>query len=202
MLNREWTSAKPLLIDVSFRSRKNVAICLAISWPFVDQGPAREADDVEESDIFHHRSFYGGGGAPPDDIELAFELLRVKKRAFGNEDLPNDRLCFMSHTADRGTIDRHITPPEGTLPLFLDNPLQHLFAELAMLRVGRQKHHAHAVLPGARKLNPNFSALLHQKLMGNLKSDSRSISRLRITTARATMTQVRQHFQRLADNVV
>jgi hypothetical protein len=88
------------------------------------------------------------------------------------------------------------------LTLLLDNSFQNLLAKLAMFRVGRQKHHAYAILSRARKINPNLATLLRKELVWDLKSNSSSISRLWIAPTGSSMPQVGQHFECLAHNVV
>ena len=65
-----------------------------------------------------------------------------------------------------------------------------------------QKNHGHAI--GARfgQLHPQLTALARKIDVWNLNQNARAVTRLRIATRRAAMSEVDEHLEALADNLV
>src|SRR6185369_7912206 len=72
----------------------------------------------------------------------------------------------------------------------------------ARSRVARQEHHADAVLPGGRQLDPLLRHLLAIKAVRNLDQEAGAIGKLGIPTHRAAVREVAQHRESLLDDGV
>ena len=65
-----------------------------------------------------------------------------------------------------------------------------------------QKTHGHAVSAGLGQRNVLFAAFLGEESVRNLNEDSGAVASFRIAARRAAMSEVDEHLQALADDLV
>jgi hypothetical protein len=68
--------------------------------------------------------------------------------------------------------------------------------------MGRQKHLAYAVFTGSRQTHAGITRRTPQELMRDLQKYSRAVTSTRITSLCATVGEIFEHLQALADDVV
>jgi hypothetical protein len=73
---------------------------------------------------------------------------------------------------------------------------------VALVPVGRQKHHAHPILPRLRQVNVQSRAGVLQERMGELQEDARPITGIGFTATGTTVIQVLKNCQGLLHNGV
>ena len=169
----------------------------------VDDGGGRQAGDVET--LARVQLLYLHLPLDPfaHHVQLALKVGQpLQAGIFPDKDLANDRLRLPCQTADGLAVDGNIPPPQEVLPLSRDHCLQDLLQAGAGLFFPWKEDHAHPVFPCRGELQPKGPAVSFQEFMGDLDEGSGPVSRLRIATAGASMSQVGKHFQPLANDEV
>ena len=117
----------------------------------VDQGPAREAGEVEVLVIVEPGLLDLGLEPLADHVELALEGVGVlDPRAPAHQGVEHLRLDGPGAGAQRGVVGRERPPAQEGLALLGDDLLEDLHAELLLGRVGRGEERPHAVASRAR----------------------------------------------------
>src|ERR1035437_7092968 len=137
-----------------------------------------------------------------DNVEQALESVLLHPLRTNHKKLLDIWLRGASFAPNRVAIHWGVAPSEYSQTLGLSHALEDAFALQAAVLVHRQKYHGHAIRPGLAQCHPELAALESKKVMRNLYQDARAITRLRIAPGRATMREVDQHLQALADDVV
>ena len=142
-------------------------------------------------------------GALADDVELSLERHRVGQvRTATDEHLPDGGLARPGRFAERGIVSRDRPPAEDGLSLRLDDLLE-AFLQAAPLRdVLGQKHQAAAVFASLRQRDPRLLADVLEESMRHLEQHPRAIAGVGFAAARAAMVEIRQHLERLLQDLV
>ncbi len=147
-------------------------------------------------------------GELADDIELAFEILRVlgigRLRVLGLADnnLANYWLAFARCRSDRRVVRRHIAPADKLLVFVPNHFFEELFAAVAVGRVLRQKDEAGAVFARRRQVHAQVGGFMLQEAMWHLDEDARAVPRVGLATTGAAMFQVLQDLQGILDDLM
>ncbi|SPP65863.1 hypothetical protein NITLEN_40336 [Nitrospira lenta] len=136
-----------------------------------------------------------------DHIELPLKLGFIKHIA-GDENLPHERLGTARHRPDRIALYRHIAPTQQPHAFFGNHLREELLALLPAIGLGRQEHHAHAILARIRQDHADITSRAFQKFMRNLKQNTRAVTGARVATLRAAVGQILKNLQALLDNRV
>jgi hypothetical protein len=169
----------------------------------VDKGLVGQAAKVPELCAIHGRGADLVVGALADDVELALERHgSVSVRTATDEHLPDGGLARPGRFAERGIVGRHRAPAEDGLSLRLDDLLE-AFLQAAPLRdVLGQKHQAAAVFASLRQRDPRLLADVLEESMGHLQQHPRAVAGVGFAAARAAMVEIRQHLERLLQDLV
>ncbi len=136
-------------------------------------------------------------------VQLPLQLRRVKGLPTpADEHLPDAGLHAAGLPAQLAGVDGHV-PPAQQLQAFVGHSLLHqrLAARLG-LGLGRQEHHANAVLARAGQVYPQPGALLLEELAGHLDQYSGAVAGLRVAAAASPVPQIDQHLEGLDDDLV
>ena len=110
-----------------------------------------------------------------DQVQLALELSLVLDLVGGLDDqLADDRRRHAGDLAHEAVVDRHVSPPEGTLALRHDRLLDQLLEGQPALGVPRQVADADAVAPGRRQLDPGDRSA--DERIGDLQEDPGAVT--------------------------
>ena len=142
-------------------------------------------------------------GALPNDVELPLKCHVVCDFSTAPDiNLAHDGLTGLCRIAERGIICRHGAPAKNGLAFFSDNFFENLFALGALLRVLGQENLAHAIFFCARQCDLSTRRGGLQKFMGCLQQYASAVTGIGFATAGATVIQLHQGGNGVAQNGV
>ena len=171
--------------------------------PLVDEGPARQAGEVEEPVAVRPGVLDLGLEALPDDVQLPLEPVLVGgPRPPADEGVEHPGLDPLGGVPDHRVVGLHGAPPEERLALLGDDPLEQLFAELTPHRVGVGEEGPDAVKPGSGEFDPERRAPGLEEVVGDLDEDPGAVPGVVLAPAGPPVVQVDQGGDPVADQPV
>src|SRR6185503_15475273 len=139
----------------------------------------------------------------PYDVELPLERFLVPdfSSVGADEDLPDRRHDRARLRAAFLGLDRHHAPAEELQALLADRALEDLLALVQLVPLGRQEHHAGAVLAGLGQLDAERLTFLLQELVRDLQRDAGAVAGQRVAAASASVLEVLEDLETLLDDV-
>ena len=134
-------------------------------------------------------------------LELEGEIVRQRGVA-ADKHLHHERLGSPGRGAKRGVVGGNVAPAENRLTFRGDDLGEMIFDRAAFLSVRRHEQHARAVLPKGREREAEFGGFLDEEIVRRLHQDARAITRVGFAPTRATMIQIDQNLNGLADDVM
>jgi len=190
----------PVVLEVRVERRQ----LIGVEHPLVDDGPRRQARDVEVRLLRDVEPPHLVPRAAPDDVELALEGVRVGQRRVvrvaPNEELLDHRLRPDRGRPDHAVVGRHLAPAEERLPLGGHDLLEQVLAGGPAPRIVGQERHPDAVGPRAGQLDAGLAARLRQEAMRDLHQDAGAVPGVLLAAAGAAMAEVEQHLDGVADD--
>ena len=144
-------------------------------------------------------------GAPADDIELALKVHVIRDPGITpHENLAHERLRRSGRRPQPAGVDGDRAPAQQVLPFLPDGLLEDPFALSfpARLFVRAQVNHSHAVCAGRGQQDADLSTSLLQEGVRHLKQNAGPVTGIGLAALGASMGQILENRQRLADNPV
>jgi len=128
---------------------------------------------------------------PPQHVEPPLEDVAVDADG-GDEELPDDGHAGAGDVPDDRGIVGDVAPAEQAQPLVLAAALDDRLGAAALLGVGGEEDHAHAVGVGRGKVDARGAA---QEGVGDLHQDARAVTGLGIAPAGAAVAEVDERLE-------
>jgi len=139
---------------------------------------------------------------PADPVQEALEGILVEAHGAADEQLLDVGLGGTGLAAHRIAIDRRVTPAKQSETLFLGDALKDTFALKTAMFFHGQEAHGDAVGSRLRQLHAKLAAFAHKEGVGNLNQDACAVAGLRVATGSASMGEVDEDLEALADNLM
>ena len=204
VLKRWWTSARRRLEVGIAQVEEELGQLRRGQHALPDARAAGQADDVERLLLGEVERVDLVLEALADDVELALEGERVRRRRGGvaeaDEDLAEDRLGPARRVAEGRIVGRDVAPAEDDLILVADQRLEARDQIVALRRVVRQEDEAGAVAALLGQREAERGGDLAQEPIGDLDQDAGAVAGVDLAAAGAAVLEVVQQLEALRDD--